>query len=234
MNTSVVGSSKTRTVPGAAWWFLAALMLCTFSVPSFAQTGGEYGTEFNGGIMLPAGKYAKYFKPGFIIQGGAYTGLSKAVRFGMSIGYMRSNVDGAKYSEDISSNYSGDYTVDGSLKGLPLLLTLRLVTPGDGMRFYGLLDAGIYCYWVKLEGTATGTSSPAPLPFEEQFFAEPGVVFGFGGLLPVGKNVSVDLSVRYNIVKDANYAQTYDDNEFAMNTSSFLGFQVGVNYSFPL
>jgi opacity protein-like surface antigen len=234
MLTSQPPDRKRRIVPGTVSCLLAVFLLLAASGPASAQGQGEYGTEFNGGIMVPAGKYAKYFKPGFILQGGAFTGLSKAVRFGFGIGYMRSNVDGEKYSEDISSNYSGDYTVDGSLKGLPILLTLRLVTPGEGMRFYGLLDAGVYCYWVKLEGTATGTSSPAPLPFEEQFFAEPGVALGFGGLLPVGKNVALDLSVRYNIVKDANYAETYDDNEFAMNTSSFLGFQIGVNYSFPL
>jgi hypothetical protein len=234
MRTNLSDQLKRRVVPGTVAWLLAVVLFFGAAAPSFAQGQGEYGTDFNGGIMIPTGKYAKYFKPGFIVQGGAYTGLSKAVRFGFGIGYFRSNVDGETYSEDLSSNYSGDYTVDGSLKGLPLLLTLRLVTPGPGMRFYGLLDAGIYCYWVKLEGTATGTSSPAPLPFEEQFFAEPGVVFGFGGLLPVGANVSLDLSVRYNLVKDANYAETYDDNEFAMNTSQFLGIQIGVNYSFPL
>ena len=46
--------------------------------------------------------------------------------------------------------------------------------------------------------------------------------------------MSLDLSVRYNLVKDANYAETYDDNEFAMNTSQFLAIQIGVNYAFPL
>jgi hypothetical protein len=223
-----------RKVPGAVAGLLAALLILGTAGPVFAQSQGEYGTEFNGGVMLPAGKYAKYFQPGFILQGGAYTGLSKAVRFGFSIGYIHSDVDGEAYSKDISDLNSGDYTINGSLKGLPLLLTLRMVTPGQGMRFYGLLDAGVYCYWVKLEGTTTGTSSPAPLPFEEQFFAEPGVAVGFGGLLPVGTNVALDLSVRYHIVKDANYAQTYSDNEFAMNTTTFLGFQLGVNYSFPL
>jgi hypothetical protein len=234
MLTSVTKKGNNPFVPGSVSMFLAILLFCASTLPSQAQTGGEYGTEFNGGIMLPVGKYAKYFKPGFILQGGAYTGLSKSVRFGMSIGYLHSSVDGEAYSEDLSTTHSGEYTINGSMKGLPLLLTLRLVTPGEGMRFYGLLDAGIYCYWVKLEGTTTGTSAPAPLPFEEQFFAEPGVVFGFGGLLPVGKNVFLDLSVRYNLVKDANYAETYDDNEFAMNTSQFLAFQVGVNYAFPL
>jgi len=234
MLTNLFSRMRHRFVPGAVGCLVALLLFSGIPGSVFAQGQGEYGTEFNGGIIAPIGKYSKYFKPGFIIQGGAYTGLSKAVRFGFGIGYLHSEVDGEKYSEDISSNYSGDYTIDGSLKGLPLLLTLRMVTPGEGMRFYGLLDAGIYCYWVKLSGTATGTSSPAPLPFEEQFFAEPGVALGFGGLLPVGKNVALDLSVRYNIVKDANYAETYDDNEFAMNTSTFLGFHIGVNYSFPL
>ena len=225
--------TNARVVRAVLCPLLAAIFLFA-AAPAFAQGQGEYGTEFNGGLMLPTGKYAKYFKPGFILQGGAYTGLSKAVRFGFGIGYFHSSVDGEKYSEDISSNYSGEYHIDGSLKGLPLLLTFRLVTPGKGMRFYGLIDAGVYCYWVKLEGTAVETGTPAPLPFEEQFFAEPGAVLGFGGLLPMGKDISLDVSVRYNIVKDANYAETYSDNEFAMNTSQFLGFQIGVNYAFPL
>jgi hypothetical protein len=225
---------KHRIVPGTVACILAVLLFLGAAGPAFAQSQGEYGTEFNGGVMVPAGKYAKYFQPGFILQGGAFTGLSKAVRFGFGIGYIHSEVDGEAYSKDISEINSGDYTINGSLKGLPLLLTLRMVTPGQGMRFYGLLDAGVYCYWVKLEGTTTGTSAPAPLPFEEQFFAEPGVALGFGGLLPVGTNVALDVSVRYHIVKDANYAETYSDNEFAMNTSTFLGFQIGVNYSFPL
>ena len=229
--SSVIARSAARSVVV----FTIAACALLFPAGGSAQQGqGEYGTEFNGGIMLPTGKYAKYFKPGFILQGGAYTGLSKSVRFGFGIGYFHSSVDGEKYSEDISSINSGDYTIEGSLKGLPLLLSLRLVMPGEGLRFYGLLDAGVYCYWVKLEGTTTGTSAPAPLPFEEQFFAEPGAVLGFGSLFPMGKNVFLDVSVRYHIVKDANYAETYSDNEFAMNTSQFLGFQVGLNYAFPL
>ena len=85
-----------------------------------------------------------------------------------------------------------------------------------------------------MEGTVTGTSAPAPLPFDEQFFSEPGVVFGFGGLYPVGSNAYLNLSVRYHLVKDANYAEYYNGNAFSMNTSQFLGIQLGVNYAFPL
>ncbi len=225
--TNVVGR-------GAAYCFLAVLMLCTFNAPSFSQSAGEYGTEFNGGVMVATGKYANYFNPGYIFQGGAYSGLSESIRFGIAIGYIHSTVDGEAVSADLSSTNPGAYTIEGSLKGLPLLLSLRMVTPGKGMRFYGLLDAGVYCYWVKLEGTTTGTSAPAPLPFEEQFFSEPGVVFGFGGLYPVGANVFLDLSVRYHLVKNANYAEYYDSDTFSMNTSQFLGIQLGLNYAFPL
>lgn len=193
-----------------------------------------YGTDISGSFMIPVGKFSEGFKPGIGALLGFYYDMDESTRLSIIFGYSRWGVD----SEGLTKALGGDGTINrleltGAARGIPLLLSLRMVTPGPGMRLYGMIEAGIYAYWVKASGKLYQDSLISDVSLDNKFRSEPGFNLGFGALLPLEEGISLDISARYHFVQDSQY---YSFDRWAtsgtLTTSQYLSFSVGVSYSF--
>ncbi|MGB5874224.1 MAG: hypothetical protein WBG01_03525 [Bacteroidota bacterium] len=214
---------------------LLILLACCLA-PNVAYSQQSYGAEIAAVAGLPTGKSADLYKPGFGVQGGFFFDLEPNVRLGMVMGYIRFGLD----QEALKKQYelqggTGALEASGGLGGIPILLSVRLITPKtSGPRFYGLLEAGLYLYRSSVSGTITdGAGNTAPIDNSE-FRSEPGIALGLGGSLPIGENLFADLNVRYHFVRDSEFSLSGSGNSAAIGTSQFLAFGLGITYSFPL
>jgi hypothetical protein len=202
------------------------IAICFFilSITSFAQSG--YGTELTGDIVIPIGKNAEYFNIGFGGLVGFYYDVTENFRMALVLGYLRSSVNEDKVNRLYASG-GQDANITGGVGAIPALISLRLISPGPGMRLYGLLEGGLYSYSTSFSGTY-GSGAPVN---ESEFRSEPGIAFGGGVLFPLNKELSLDVNVRYHWVNDSEYIN-YEGSSVA--NSRLLTFGVGVNWFFPL
>lgn len=239
--------SRTRRIRSKIFAVLSTLVLLTIgSMPMHAQEGQasqpqrygpQYGNDFSLILAVPSGKFAESFNLGFGVQGGMFYDIESNVRVGVTIGYMHFGLNQESLNESFH-NAGGEGTLsgDGSVSGLPLLIYARLMAPGPGTRMYGDMQGGLYSYWNKLtivhtalDGTMT-TYEPA-----SSFRSEAGVNFGLGVLHPIGKDLFLDLNVRYHMVHDSQY-YSYDDygGDASVTTSQYFSVNVGVTYAYNL
>ena len=213
------------------------LFLLTYSFASgIAQGQPSYGVDIAAAAGVPTGKSAELYNPGFGVQGGFFYDLESNVRLGISLGYIRFGLD----QEALRKQYglqggTGSLEASGGVGGIPILLSVRLITPKtSGPRFYGLLEGGLYIYRSSISGTITDDlGNRAPIENSE-FRTESGVALGLGGSLPVGENLYADLNVKYHFVRDSEFSLSATGNTAAVGTSQFLTLALGVTYSFPL
>ena len=205
-------------------YILITLCFLGLTLTSFAQAG--YGTELTGNIVIPIGKNAEYFNIGFGGLVGFYYDVAENFRVALVLGYLRSSVNESKVNEIYAS---GDQkaNITGGVGAIPALISLRLISPGPGMRLYGMLEGGLYSYSTSFSGTYGGG---APVD-ESEFRSEAGIAFGGGVLFPLNKELSLDVNVRYHWVNDSEYID-YEGTSIA--NSRLLTFGVGVNWFFTL
>lgn len=205
--------------------FLLIITLClSLQVVSFSQPG--YGTELSGNFILPIGKNAEYYNVGFGGLVGFYYDITDNFRMALVLGYLRSGINESKVNEYYSSN-GQEADIKGGVGAIPALISFRLVSPGPGMRFYGMLEGGLYTYRTSFSGTY-GSGAPVD---ESDFRSEPGFVFGGGLLFPFNKEISLDVSIRYHWIQDSEFSK-YEGTAIANSRLISLG--VGVNWFFPL
>jgi len=205
-------------------FYLIIIGLLFLTTISFPQVG--YGSEVNGDIFIPIGKNASYYNIGFGGLAGFYYDITENFRMALVLGYMYASINESNVNNDFaSSGQTAD--VKGGVGVIPTLISLRLVSPGPGMRFYGMLEGGLYTYSTNISGTYPGG---APID-ESEFRSEPGFVFGGGVLFPLKDDISLDVNVRYNWINDSEYIN-YSGTAIA--NSQAITFGVGVNWFFPL
>jgi opacity protein-like surface antigen len=203
---------------------LIAVCFLALTITSFAQPG--YGTELTGNIVIPIGKNAEYFNIGFGGLVGFYYDISDNFRMALVLGYLRSSVNESKVNEIYASGEQ-KANLTGGVGAIPALISIRLISPGPGMRLYGLLEGGLYSYSTSFSGTYGGG---APVD-ESEFRSEAGIAFGGGVLFPLNKELSLDVNVRYHWVNDSEYID-YEGTSIANSRLLTLG--VGVNWFFTL
>lgn len=191
---------------------------------TFSQTG--YGTELTGNFVLPIGKNAEYYNVGFGGLVGFYYDITDNFRLALALGYLRLGINESKVNSLYASG-GQDADIKGGVGAIPALISLRLISPGPAMRFYGLLEGGLYTYRTSFSGTY---GSGAPLD-ESEFRSEAGFVFGGGVLFPLNKELSLDINIRYHWVQDSEYIN-YAGSSIA--NSRLLSLGIGVNWFFPL
>lgn len=204
--------------------FLFILPFLLFTEISFSQTG--YGSEVNADIFIPIGKNANYYNIGFGALAGFYYDLSENFRMALVLGYLYSGLNKSNVNNDFA-NSGQTADVKGGVGVIPALISLRLLSPGPGMRFYGMIEGGLYTYSTSISGTYPGG---APID-ESEFRSEPGFVFGGGVLFPLKEELSLDVNVRYHWVQDSEYI---DYQGTAIANSQAITFGVGVNWFFHL
>ncbi len=203
---------------------LIVICFLALNFTSFAQPG--YGTELTGNVVIPIGKYAEYSNIGFGGLVGFYYDVAENFRIALVLGYMRLNVNESKVNELYASG-GQQANITGGVGVIPALISIRLISPGPGMRLYGLLEGGLYSYSKSFSGTYGGG---APVD-ESEFRSEPGFAFGGGVLFPLNKELLLDVNVRYHWVNDSEYID-YEGTSIANSRLLTLG--VGVNWFFAL
>ena len=206
------------------FFLFVAMTFLLVSTTSFSQVG--YGSEVNGDLFIPIGKNANDFNIGFGGLAGFYYDITENFRMGLVLGYLYSSINESNVNNDFASS-GQQANIKGGVGVIPALISVRLVSPGSGMRFYGLLEGGLYTYSTSISGSYPGG---APID-QSEFRSEPGVAFGGGVLFPLKNDLSLDVNVRYHWVQDSEYIN-YQGSSIANSQAITLG--VGVNWFFPL
>jgi len=200
------------------------VLLFSFQMTSLSQHG--YGTELTGNFLVPIGKNAEYYNIGFGGLVGFYYDIAENFRMALVLGYLRAGINEDKVNSLYASG-GQEASIEGGVGVIPALISLRLISPGPGMRLYGLIEGGLYSYNTSFSGTYGGG---APVD-ESEFRSEPGIAFGGGVLFPFNEELLLDVNVRYHWVQDSEYIN-YQGSSIA--NSRVLSFGIGVNWFFPL
>jgi opacity protein-like surface antigen len=191
---------------------------------SFPQVG--YGTEVNGDILIPTGKNANDYNIGYGGIAGFYYDLTDNFRMAVVLGYLYSGINQDKVNSDFAN---GEQQADlkGGMGIIPALISLRLISSGQGMRFYGMIEGGVYAYDTHLSGTY-----PGGVPTDKSDLnSEPGVVVGAGVLFPLTEKMSLDVNARYHWIEDYEYIN-YEGTSISNSQGITIG--IGVSWYFPL
>ena len=211
-------------------FLLIIALIVFFQMSSFGQHG--FGTEVNGNIVLPIGKNADNFSLGLGGLVGFYYDLTENFRLALVLGYMRVSINEDKINGDFNSGgQPGNINVTGGVGAIPAMLSLRLVSPGSGIRFYGLVEGGLYTSRINIKGTYTIGSQVTNVDISE-FRSEPAFIFGGGILFPLNKELSLDVNIRYHWIRDSQYLSYGSGNSIA--NSKLLSLGIGANWFFPL
>ena len=208
------------------------LILFTLSA-TVAEAQLSYGSELTGIVMIPTSSFSDAFKPGFGGTIGMFFDMRDNLRVTLSGGYLTSPVKESGVQQ-IYNEAGGTGTIEpsGSVKTIPLLLGLWLITPGT-VRFYGGLEAGIYIYSVKVDARITDNTGSANVQLADDTRSEFGINLGFGGILPVKDNISATAGVRYHFVQTSEFRSTTGGSSgVTLSTNQFLTFALGLNWAF--
>ncbi len=215
---------------------LLSTLLLIFIGSGSLYAQNAYGSDLSVVFVSPTGTNAKYFKEGFGAIGGGYYENESGWRIGLTVGFLRNGLNSTELNNHFQTlGQPGTVDIDGALNTIPILLSAKYLLPGKSVRFYGLIEGGLYMYWYKATGTITYTgSSPGTTPIDKsEFSSEWGYNFGLGALFPVNKEVSIDANVRYHIVRNSGTIDVnYYTGEESVGSSHLLSFGLGVNWYF--
>jgi len=215
-----------------------ALLIASASLLAvgFCFGQGGYGTTFAGDVAFPAGVFSESFKTGFGAHVDFYLETESYLRISALLGYTRWGIDNDKINQQyLAQGGTGTLQLDGRMNAFPLLIGVKLLSPPGGFRFYGMLEAGVYFYSGKVTGQKIENGIVTQNIYEQLSKSVPGVNLGVGFLQPVGKEVCLDLALRYHFVqRDTYYKYDVYGNPSAVSTDKYFSLAIGVTYSFTV
>ncbi len=215
-----------------------------FSTFSFSQS--SYGSDLSATVTFPTGVNADYFKTGYGAIGGFYYEMESNWRIGLTLGFIYSGINGDEVNNYFQTldQQQGSVDISGNVSTIPILLSFKYILPGGSSpRFYGIIEAGLYLYSTKANGTITYSGNAGTAPIDQsEFSSEPGFDLGFGALFPVSKEISIDVNARYHFVRNSGTIKIryYDDQGYlypvneSVGSSHFINIGVGANWNFDL
>jgi len=216
-----------------------------YSILTFSQS--SYGSDLSATVAFPTGVNAEYFKTGYGAIGGFYYEMESNWRIGLTLGYIYSGINGDEVNNYFQTldQQQGSVDLSGSVSTIPILLSFKYMLPGgSSLRFYGIIEAGLYLYSTKANGTITYSGNAGTAPIDQsEFSSEPGFDLGFGALFPVSKEISLDINTRYHFVRNSGTIKVkydYDNQgnyfptEETVGSSHFINVGVGANWNFDL
>ncbi len=214
--------------------FPLLLLLIVFPATMHAQ---QYGSEFAATVDVLTGNSSDYYNTGFGIQAGMFYDIETNMRLSLMIGYVHWGIDQDGVNQAFQRNGGkGSLEVEGSTGGIPILCSFRLITPGKGTKYYGLIDGGIYLYTTSISGRHTDENGiVSPLSNEPGLRSELGINFGLGALFPMSESLNLDIAFRYHIIRDVeHYNYDYSGNVIGIATNQYLSLSIGVNLPYDI
>jgi hypothetical protein len=211
------------------------LTLLIGSAASLAQN--SYGTDVSAMAAFPVGTYSEDFKTGYGANLGFFMTSGSSTRYELTLGYMRMGLDNEGINQSAASNgQTGSYNVSGSIIAYPILIGVKFVPAREGFKPYGILEFGLYMYSKKFDGGTYTSPAGAVTQYSpsSSFRSEPGFNLGVGFLFPAGKDVSVDVALRYNLVKDSQYYNLTPSGGTStyVGTNQYFTLNVGLSYAY--
>ncbi len=157
-----------------------------------------------------------------------------SLRLHVFLGYTRWGVD----DEGINQRYTasggnGSLQLDGHMTAIPILLGAKLLSRGGTLRFYGLLEVGVYIYSGSVTGQKIENGTPTMNIDQKSSKSVAGLNIGGGLLYPLSTDISLDLGARYHFVKrDSYYSYNYNGNATEVNTDKYFSVSLGITCSF--
>lgn len=192
-----------------------------------------YTTDASAGVMMPAASFGTYFKTGLALNLAFSMTGGEGTRYHLALGYHRSALDNQALTDDPDSNpKGGQYDVAGAVSAFPILVGLKLISPKQETRPYGVLEAGVYLYSKKFDGgTFTYPDGTAiQVSSSSSFKVEPGVNLGVGMLVPLDAERSLDFALRYHYVNNSGEPEIPGDIYVA--ASQYFTLTVGLSWAF--
>jgi len=210
------------------------LALALFIPDADAQNQLSYGTDLIGNLMVPTSSFSDAFGTGFGGSLGVFFDVEENLRVTLSGGYLSAGVSKSGIQKlYMEAGGTGMIQPSGSIKTIPLMLGLQLITPGP-LRVYGSLEAGIYVYNVNVSAVISDNTGSSNVQLADETRTELGVNFGFGALFPIKDDVSVTAGVKYHLVKTSDFRSTAGGaSALTLSTNQFLTFGLGLNWAFP-
>lgn len=159
--------------------------------------------------------------------------LEGSMRLGFYFGYMRMSLSNDKINTELlNEGVGGTADVSGHVAAMPLVLGLSFMPSRPGFKPYGLIEAGIVMYSKDYKG---GTyvypaGDVITLPGESEFRVEPALNFGIGFLAPLQQDLSLDVTLRYHLVKNSQYASVEPTPDGYSGVGQFISVAAGVAY----
>jgi hypothetical protein len=215
-----------------------------FSTLTFSQS--SYGSDLSATVAFPTGVNSDYFKTGYGAIGGFYYEMESNWRIGLTLGFIYSGINGDEVNNYFQTleQQTGSVALTGNVSTIPILLSFKYMLPGGSSpRFYGIIEAGLYLYSTKANGTITYTNGETSQVDKSEFSSEPGFDLGLGALFPVGKEISLDINARYHFVRNSGTIKVdydYDNqgnyypSEESVGSSHFINVGIGANWNFDL
>ena len=219
------------------------LTVILFSTFTFSQS--SYGSDLDATVAFPTGVNSEYFNTGFGAIGGFYYEMESNWRIGLTLGFIYSGINGDEVNNYLQSldQQQGTVDINGNVSTIPILLSFRYMLPNASPKFYGILEAGLYVYWTKADGTITYTGGQTSPIDKSEFSSEPGFALGLGALFPMSQEISIDVNARYHFVRNSgtirvdydydNQGNLYESEE-NVGSSHFINIGVGANWNFDL
>jgi opacity protein-like surface antigen len=204
-------------------------MICSGNLfSSIAQPG--YGTSVSGILAVPTGTNSEIYNTGFGALAGFYYDLDENIRIALVLGYITLGLNGDELNKTLEQANAGSANFSCSSNAIPVIVSFQLITPGPDMRFYGLLEAGIYTYWSRAQGTYFPGDGNVPIDRSE-FRSEAGFSVGGGVLYPLSEGLNLDANLRYTFIQDSEYLNLGNNS---LSTSQVILFGIGINWFFSL
>jgi hypothetical protein len=210
--------------------------LCSAFATGLAFGQGGYGTTFAVDLAFPAGVFAESFKPGIGGHVDFYMESEDYLRISVLLGYTHWGIDNDKINAQYRSlGGTGTLQLEGRMNAFPVLLGVKLLSPPGGFRFYGVLDVGVSFFSGKVTGEKIENGVVTQNIYDERSKSVAAANLGVGFLLPVAKDVCLDVAGRYHFVKrDSYYNYDYYGNASEVSTDKYFTLALGVTYAFDI
>jgi hypothetical protein len=205
---------------------------------AFAATlcfGQGYGSTYQVDVAFPLGVFSESFKTGYGGHVEFYMESESYLRLSLLLGYTRWGVD----NEEVNQKYKaeggiGSLQLEGSTQAFPILVGAKLLSPEGGVRFYGLVEVGVYLYSGKVTGQKVDENgTPIQNIYEDRSKSVAGANLGAGVLFPLSSELSLDLGGRYHFVKrDAYYNYDIYGNAYEVSSDHYMTIALGITYRF--